>query len=200
MARLARAFPRTAVDAGTGDGRYPLHVARTRADTLAIGLDASADALAFAARRAMRERLPNLVLLREPAEGIPLESFADEVTIHFPWGSLLRGALAEDESVFAAICRLPRPGGRLTMLLSVTAREGREPLTDEDRARVARAYRSRGLTLTEHRAVVRADVDAARSSWGKRLDVGGTRPGELLRFVRGSAAARAPVPSLFDGR
>jgi 16S rRNA (adenine(1408)-N(1))-methyltransferase len=143
----------------------------------------------------MRERLPNLVLLREPAESIPLESFADEVTIHFPWGSLLRGALAEDESVFAAICRLPRPGGRLTMLLSVTAREGREPLTDEDRARVARAYRSRGLTLTEHRAVVRADVDAARSSWGKRLDVGGTRPGELLRFVRGSAAARAPVPS-----
>jgi len=69
-------------------------VARTRADTLAIGLDASADALAYAARCAVREPVPNLVLLREPLESLALDSFADELTIHFPWGSLLSGALA----------------------------------------------------------------------------------------------------------
>ncbi len=177
------------VDAGTGDGRYPLHVARTREDTLAIGLDASSDALAYAARRAMREPLPNLLLLREPLERLGLESVADEVTIHFPWGSLLRGALAEDVGVFDAIRRLSRPGGVLTLLLSVTARDGREPLSERDIARVARAYRSYGFGLLERRSVVRADVDAARSSWGKRLDVGGARPGLLLRFVRGSAPA-----------
>jgi 16S rRNA (adenine(1408)-N(1))-methyltransferase len=177
------------VDAGTGDGRYPLYVARTRADTLTIGLDASADTLAYAARLAVRERLPNLVLLREPLERLALESAADEVTIHFPWGSLLRGALAEDDSVFAAICRLARPGGTLTVLLSVTARDGRVPLTERDLARVTRAYRSRGFELVESRAVVRTDTDAARSSWGKRLDVGRTRPGHLLRFSRSSAPA-----------
>jgi 16S rRNA (adenine(1408)-N(1))-methyltransferase len=175
------------VDAGTGDGRYPLHVARTRADTLAIGLDASADTLAHAARLAVRERLPNLVLLREPLETLVLEDIADEVTIHFPWGSLLRGALAEDAGVFAAICRLPRPGGRLTLLLSVVARDGRAPLADNDLARVMAAYRARRFSLMERRAIARADVDAARSSWGKRLDVGRTRPGQLLRFRRGSA-------------
>jgi 16S rRNA (adenine(1408)-N(1))-methyltransferase len=178
-----------AVDAGTGDGRYPLHVARARADVLAIGLDSSSDALAYAARRAVRKRLPNLLLVREPIENVGLESVADEVTVHFPWGSLLRGALAEDENVFAAICRLPRPGGALTLLLSVTARDGRAPLTESDVARVTRAYRSCGLVLAARRAVVRADVEAARSSWGKRLDVGGTRPGQLLRFVRDSAPA-----------
>jgi len=177
------------VDAGTGDGRYPLHVARTRAETLAIGLDASADALAYAARRAVRHPLPNLVLLREPLESIPLESFADEVTIHFPWSSLLRGALAEDERVFGAICRLPRRGGALTLLVSVTARDGRAPLTNIDVARASRAYRAQGLALVERRAIASADVEAARSSWGKRLDVGGTRPGLVLRFVRGSAPA-----------
>ena len=79
------------VDAGTGDGRYPLHVARTRTDTFAIGLDASADMLAHAARHAARDRLPNLLLLREPVESLALEQIADEVTVHFPWGSLLRG-------------------------------------------------------------------------------------------------------------
>jgi len=172
------------VDLGTGDGRYPLHVARTRADTLAIGLDASSDAIAHAARRAIRDHVPNLVLLRDPVEGLPLASIADEVTIHFPWGSLLRGALAEDEEVFDSICRLPRPGGGLTLMWSITARDGRPPLTQRDIARATRAYRLRDFTLEEDRAVVRADVDAARSTWGKRLDVGGRRAGRLLGFVR----------------
>jgi 16S rRNA (adenine(1408)-N(1))-methyltransferase len=177
------------IDAGTGDGRYPLHVARTRGDTLAIGLDASADTLAYAARRAARESLPNLLLLREPLESIPLESFADEVTIHFPWGSLLRGALAEDEEVFAAICDLPRRGRTLTLMLSLTARDGSARLTDIDISRMLRAYRGRGLALVQRRAIAPADVEAAHSSWGKRLGVGRTRPGELLRFVRGCALA-----------
>jgi 16S rRNA (adenine(1408)-N(1))-methyltransferase len=177
------------VDAGTGDGRYPLHVARTRADTFAIGLDASADGLAYAARLAVRERLPNLVLLREPLETLGVQSIADEVTIHFPWGSLLRGALAEDESVFAVICHLPRVGGRLTLLLSVIDRDGAPPLGDAEIARVVRAYRAKGFALLERSAVTRADVDAARSSWGKRLNVGGIRPGHLLRFRRSSVPA-----------
>jgi 16S rRNA (adenine(1408)-N(1))-methyltransferase len=164
-------------------------VARTRADTLAIGLDASADALAYAARCAVRDRVPNLVLLRESFESLALDSFADEVSIHFPWGSLLRGALTEDRAVFDAICRLPRPGGLLTLAFSVIARDGRAPLSVKDIARVTREYRWSGLTLLEDRAVERSDVTAARSSWGKRLDVGGTRPGRLLRFHRGSAPA-----------
>jgi 16S rRNA (adenine(1408)-N(1))-methyltransferase len=162
-------------------------VARKRADTLAIGLDSSSDALAYAARRAVRDRVPNLVLLREPLERLALDRFADELTIHFPWGSLLRGALAEDAGVFAAICRLPRPGGRLTLAFSVIARDGRAPLSAHDIARVTREYRWSGFTLLEDRAVDRADVAAARSSWGKRLDVGGVRSGHLLRFRRDSA-------------
>ena len=164
-------------------------MARTRADTFAIGLDASSDALAYAARRAVRDRVPNLVLLREPLESVALASFADELTIHFPWGSLLRGALGEERGVFDAICQLPRPGGLLTLAFSVIARDGRAPLSARDIARVTRAYRGSGFTLVEDRAVARGDVAAARSSWGKRLDVGGTRPGHLLRFRRGSAPA-----------
>jgi hypothetical protein len=101
----------------------------------------------------------------------------------------LRGALAEDLNAFDAICRLPRAGGTLTLLLSLTARDGHAPLSDHDIARVARAYRSCGFTVVESRAVARADVDAAASSWGKRLDVGGTRPGHLLRLVRDGAPA-----------
>ena len=87
-----------------------------------------------------------------------------------------------------ALCRLPRPGGALTLMLSITVRDGRAPLTDGDVARVTRAYLSRGFVVATTRPVGRADVDAARSSWGKRLDIGGTRPGRLLRFTRDSTS------------
>jgi hypothetical protein len=109
------------------------------------------------------------------------------VTIHFPWGSLLRGAIAEDEAVLDAICGLVRTGGTLTVLLSLVERDGRAPLAPHDVARIARAYRERGLLLERARAATRDDVAASRSSWGKRLDVGGSRPGTLLRFTRESA-------------
>ena len=74
-------------------------------------------------------------------------------------------------------------------MLSATARDGRVPLSDGDVARVRRAYRSCGRVLTDRRAATHADIAAAWSSWGKRLDVGGTRPGLLLRFIRDSAPA-----------
>jgi 16S rRNA (adenine(1408)-N(1))-methyltransferase len=122
-------------------------------------------------------------------ESLELDSFADEVTLHFPWGSLLRGALAEDRAVFEAICRLPRPGGVLTLAFSVVARDGRAPLSAHDLELLAREYRWSGLTLVEARALDRVDVVAARSTWGKRLDVGGKRPGHLMRFRRASAPA-----------
>jgi 16S rRNA (adenine(1408)-N(1))-methyltransferase len=127
------------------------------------------------------------MLLRERLETLSLSSVADEVTVHFPWGSLLRGALAEDQRVFGAMCGLPRVGGVLTLLFSVTARDGRAPLSDRDIARMVRAYRVAGFEIVEDRAAARNDVDAARSTWGKRLDVGGTRPGRLLQLVRVSA-------------
>ncbi|TMC04317.1 MAG: hypothetical protein E6J35_05600 [Chloroflexi bacterium] len=77
----------------------------------------------------------------------------------------------------------------MTPLVSLTARDGRAPLTDVDVARVSRAYRVHGFALVERRAIAPADVEAARSSWGKRLDIGRTRPGLLLRFVREGASA-----------
>ena len=74
---------------------------------------------------------------------------------------------AEDESVFAAICRLPRQGGALTVLVSLTARDGRAPLTNVDVARVSHACRRRGFSLVLRRDIARTDVDLAHSSLGK---------------------------------
>lgn len=172
-------------------------MARTRPDTLAIGLDPATDAVAHAARRVARDRLPNVLLLVGAVEAVAddLADAADDVRVHFPWGSLLRGAIAQDAVVLDAVARLVRPGGSLTVLLSVLPRDGVAELTTADLDRIGRAYEDRGLSIAEMRAVTDADVRGAASSWGKRLDAGGTRPGLFLRAVkRGPRGSRPRSP------
>jgi 16S rRNA (adenine(1408)-N(1))-methyltransferase len=60
------------IDLGTGDGRYVLRTAAERPDTLAIGLDANAAAMAASARRATRrDALPNALFAVVAAEHPP---------------------------------------------------------------------------------------------------------------------------------
>jgi tRNA G46 methylase TrmB len=61
-----------AVDLGTGDGRYVLAAAGDDPDTLVIGLDASASAMAAASRKVARgASLPNALFAVVAAEHPP---------------------------------------------------------------------------------------------------------------------------------
>jgi 16S rRNA (adenine(1408)-N(1))-methyltransferase len=106
------------------------------------------------------------------------------VTVHFPWGSLLRGLLCADPAVMTPVTRIMRPGATLTMLISSTPRDhgaGVEPLQAESLHALAASYRHCGLLVTEVRPATVADVAASHSTWGKRLGAGAKRPAWLLR-------------------
>ena len=178
---------RVVVDLGTGDGRFVLAAAAADPDTLVIGVDASAGAMAEASRRAAgparRGGLPNALFVVAAAEALPpeLDRAADVVTIHLPWGSLLRGALAMDEGVAAGIAGLVAPGGRVEILLAPATRDGLEARIDVG-ARLANGladdWRRFGLDLQEARPATDADIAAARSTWARRL---GLRAGDADR-------------------
>src|SRR5258706_5718256 len=93
---------------GPGDGRAVLARARREPGTLVIGIDASAVAMAASSLRAARPTckggLPNALFVVAAAERPPDElcAVAAEVTILFPWGSLLRVALALGDGHAAA--------------------------------------------------------------------------------------------------
>ncbi len=165
-------------------------MARARPDTFVIGLDPATDTLAHAGRRVARDRVPNVMLLVGDVETVSRElaGVADEARVHFPWGSLLRGVMGEDPGVLDAIARLPRPGGSLTLLLSLVTRDGLVAVQIDDLDRLAVHYAERSMTLIEARQLTKRDVREAGSSWGKRLDAGGKRPGVYLRFVRDRAS------------
>jgi 16S rRNA (adenine(1408)-N(1))-methyltransferase len=162
-------------------------VARARTDTFVIGIDPATDALVYAARRVARQRPSNVVLLVASVESLPceLEGIADEVRVHFPWGSLLRGVLAEDDAVLSALARLPRAGGSLTVLLSVVPRDGVGAELGQARlSRISCEYQERGLRIRETRPLTTADVRESGASWGKRLGAGGSRPGLYIHAIR----------------
>ena len=93
---------------------------------MVIGIDANAGSMVEASRRAGRPArrggLPNARFVVAAAEALPpeLDGCADELTIHFPWGSLLRGLLDAEPAIVSGIARIARPGAVVTILLSVT--------------------------------------------------------------------------------
>jgi 16S rRNA (adenine(1408)-N(1))-methyltransferase len=163
---------------------------------LVVGVDASAAAMAEASRRAGRrpERggLPNALFVVAAAEALPpeLDGLAGLVTVHFPWGSLLRGLLAADPAVLGGLARVLAPGGTLSMLVSSTARDaaGVEPIDRRALDALAGPYGRHGLALTRVRPATPADVAASRSTWGKRLGAGASRPAWRLEATRVPAA------------
>jgi 16S rRNA (adenine(1408)-N(1))-methyltransferase len=175
------------VDVGAGDGRYAL--AAAGADSLAIAVDAHGPAMASAWRRVQRQRLDNVLLVVAQAEALPpeLDGLADAVTVHFPWGSLLRGVLEVEAPVASGLARVAKPGADVTAVLSVTDRERALglPLPDERLEPVlAERYAAHGLTLVEWRPATRQEIEATRSSWARRLGAGERRPAWRMRLVR----------------
>jgi len=177
--------------------------ARAEPHALVLGVDANADGMAGAASRAARRPAKggaaNARFLVCAAEALPVElaRTADEVTVQFPWGSLLRGIAAGDPAVLVPITRLlkPIPTAELRVLLSVEARDrsvGVPALDAERVAGIARAIEGLGLRSVDLRPAVSGDLIGSHSTWARRLGAGPRRRvAWLLTFL-----PAAPTPCL----
>lgn len=172
-----------------------LERARREPRTLAIGIDASAPAMADSSRRAARPvakgGLPNAVFVVASAEHVPdeLVGLADELTVLFPWGSLLRGTLGLGEAAARGIASLLRPGAAAVALVSVTDRDalGISPLDDESRPEIAARWSAFGLCVARFRRSTAEEAAATGSTWAKRLSMGRDRPLWRLEIQRPAA-------------
>jgi 16S rRNA (adenine(1408)-N(1))-methyltransferase len=182
-----------------------LATAAAQPDRLVVGVDANAAGMATASRRAAakpsRGGLPNALFVVAAAEAMPaeLDGVADLVTVHFPWGSLLRGLLGADPATMTGLARVLRPGASLQLLVSSTDHDrgaGVPPIRAATLRALAESYAAWGLAVTELRPATVADVADAHSTWGKRLGAGARRPAWLLRAQCAPAGyRRTPVGS-----
>ena len=215
LLELAARHERTIVDLGTGDGRAVIAEAAADPGALVIGIDADARAMGDRSRRAATTPAkgghPNAVFVASGVELLPadLEGIADRVTVRFPWGSLLRGAIGVDPPVAASIAGLVRPGGSLELAVSIVERdrlgardasavEGGEaeppefdrlgrPFDAADVERIRAVFEGLGLRLAGVEPMSRTAVTAYGSSWARRLRVGLDRPASLVRLARDPA-------------
>lgn len=113
------------IDLGTGDGRFVSAAARANPNKFYIGIDANAKALEKpsmkATRKPTRGGLPNALFIQAAVEDLPeeLNGTADEIHVHFPWGSLLRAITVGDEAVLAALRRIAAPECLLEIVIGI---------------------------------------------------------------------------------
>src|SRR5262245_32143520 len=172
------------MDIGTGDGRFVLAEARARPNAFIVGIDAVAEAMAEASRRAAakpsRGGAENAMFVCAEAEALPgaLAGAADEITVNYPWGSLLRAVALPDVGVLAGIAKLGRPGARVTAVINV------QPLRDAGQAErlglagaallrdpgfLAGEYARTGLDIV--RVGGASDDSLPSTSWGRHLAI-----------------------------
>jgi len=162
------------MDVGAGDGRFVLARATEHPEELVLAVDASPAALRESSWRAGRIGLVNALFVASALDQVPAElrGLASLVTVHFPWGTLLEAALGRDATGTDRLAALVALGGRLRLLVSASERDASRGATAIDPELVVEAYATRGFVAAVCREATAADVDAARSSWGRRLLTG----------------------------
>ena len=103
---------------------------------------------------------------------------ADEVHIHFPWGSLLRAVATGDAIALANLRRICAPGAALEVVIGLDPerdrteieRLGLKPLTAEYlEAELFPRYQAAGFEDIRGGLMAQADWPEMKSSWARRL-------------------------------
>lgn len=109
-------YDRFVLDLGTGDGRYVRTLAQSHPDWFVVGVDACRENL----HEHSRARLANMLFVIANAQELPYEftGLFSRVTIHFPWGSLLKGLLAAEPGLMSGLTSVARPEAQIGIYLN----------------------------------------------------------------------------------
>ena len=185
---LSGLLPRTGegivIDIGTGDGRFVSVAARANPSKFYIGIDASTKPLEKPSMKATRKPskggLPNALFVQAAVEDLPeeLDGVANEIHVHFPWGSLLRAVATGDKAILGSLRRLAASDCLLEIVIGVDVRR--------DAAELARLgipqlsltyiqdelipkYGQAGFEAVDHGVLGSADWKSLETSWARKL-------------------------------
>lgn len=184
------------LDIGTGDGRFVYQMARKNPNRLYIGIDASSGALEKVSEKIYRNPkhggAKNALFLQASVEALPdeLNGIADEVHVHFPWGSLLRGVLEPDEVVLRSLRRVCKKHAIFEVITSIDSNRDAGELSrlglktgidDRHVEEVLRpSFKRAGFEITEHGLIPPANWPSICTSWAAKLKSGGNRDARYL--------------------
>lgn len=184
------------LDIGTGDGRFVYQMARKNPDKLYIGIDSSSENLVKISEKVHRDPkhggAKNALFLQASVEALSeeLNNIADEVHIHFPWGSLLGGILKPDETILRSLRATCKPGALLEIITSIDKVHDAAELQrlgishsidDQVVEEILRPqFALAGFLITEHAYIPAGSWPPLCTSWTAKLKSGGIRSAYYL--------------------
>jgi 16S rRNA (adenine(1408)-N(1))-methyltransferase len=158
------------LDLGTGDGRYVRRLAQQNQDEFFIGLDACRENL----RENSQVRLPNALYLIASAQVLPKEltGLAKEITINFPWGSLLESLLTNDPALLDGLLAISHPEAGLQIRLNGGALSEAGWSLEEGTQQVYQVLSAARFRVRQPVLMSVRDLRTCPTTWARRLAVG----------------------------
>lgn len=178
------------VDIGTGDGRFVYNSARLNPNKFYIGIDANTKPLEKISMKATRKPakggLPNVLFVQAAVENLPeeLNESADEIHIHFPWGSLLRAVVSGDESVLKSLRRICAPECLLEIIIGIDEERDKSEIERLELPQLSSdyladilipKYEAADFELLETGVLDSLDWSKLETSWARKLQGGANR-------------------------
>ena len=172
------------MDIGTGDGRFVSAAAKANPRKFYIGIDANVSALEKISMKATRKPnkggLPNAMFVQAAVEDLPdeFESTADEIHIHFPWGSLLKAVSTADESVLSSLRKICAPRALLEIVIGIDLERDKAEVERLDipeltpvflHSYIFPKYAAAGFKLVEHGKLGPSEWSEMETSWARKL-------------------------------
>ena len=185
------------VDIGTGDGRFVYRSAQANPRKFYIGIDANAKPLEKISMKATRKPakggLPNVLFVQAAIENLPEEfdGAADEIHIHFPWGSLLRAVISGDEEILKSLRRICAPECLVEIVIGIDEQRDR---TEIERLELPQLspdylenilipkYEAAGFEILEKGILNPSEWSKFETSWARKLQGGSERRVVYLVF------------------
>jgi 16S rRNA (adenine(1408)-N(1))-methyltransferase len=172
------------IDIGTGDGLFVYQCARANPRKFYIGIDANPRPLEKISEKIHRKPskggLSNVIFIQAAVEDLPteLDAVADEVHVHFPWGSLLRGVATGDQSVLSNLRRICSQGALLEVVIGLDPERDRSEIERLGLPALSTAfidsvllpkYSDAGFEIFERGVLSPTEWPGLQTSWAKRL-------------------------------
>src|SRR5262245_42178194 len=161
-------------------------MARANPNKFFIGIDANVKPLEKPSMKATRKPnkggLPNVMFVQAAVEYLPEEfdGVADEIHVHFPWGSLLRAVANGEKEILRSLRRIAAPNCQLEIVIGLDPNRDRSELdrlgipdlSDPNvRTALIEKYENSGFEIREHGKLDRTEWSALETSWARKLQV-----------------------------
>ncbi len=186
------------VDIGTGDGRFVYRSALANPNKFYIGIDANTKPLEKISMKATRRKpskggLPNVLFVQAAIENLPeeLNAAADEIHIHFPWGSLLSAVVTGKESVLSSLRRICAPECLVEIVIGIDQERDKSEIERLELPQLSSdylenvlipKYQAAGFEIIDKGILLPADWSKLETSWARKLQGGSNRQVIYLIF------------------